>query len=175
MYKKKGKVGLFFFLVAMMSFCTIGLGWSGPLETFVNSQIDPETGFSNHSWLIFVIDFSMLMCSPCLESFLNFYHELSGWTKEGIIEGILVLDKLETDTAEKGLLFRIAEKKVRGFAIANNIRCPILIDSSAVFRDFADGRTALILFDRIQNHVRKYNLPLEPGQKKEILEALTHH
>ena len=159
----------------MMTLYIIGLGCKGPLEIFANSQTDPRTRLSNHSRLIFVIDFSMLMCPPCLESFLNFYHELSGWTKEGIIEGILVLDELEKDTAEKELLFRIAEKKVRGFAIANKIRFPILIDSSAVFRNFAEGRTALILFDRIRNRVRKYNLPLEPGQKREILEALTHH
>ena len=175
MYKKKGEVGLFFFFLAMMTLYIIGLGWQGPLETFANSQTDSETRLSSHSWLIFIMDFSILMCPPCLDSFLNFYHELAGWTEEGIIGGILVLDKLEKDTPEKDLLFRVAEKKVRGFAIANNIRCPILIDSSAVFGDFTDGRTALILFDRIRNRVRKYNLPLKSSQKREILEALIHH
>lgn len=161
----------------MMTLYIIGLGWQGPLEKFANSQTDSEIRLSSHSWLIFIMDFSILMCPPCLDSFLNFYHELAGWTEEGIVRGILVLDKLELekDTLEKELLFKVAEKKVRGFAIANNIRCPILIDSSALFRDFANGRTALILFDRIRNRVRKYNLPLRPGQKREILEALIHH
>lgn len=174
MYKKKAKTGIFFFLLIMIHIPLMGLGWQGLYERFAESQADAESRLSSHSWLIFVMDFSILMCTPCLDSFLNFYHEVSRCPKKEVVWGVLVLDEHGKDTAEMKLLFRVAEKKVRGFAKANNIRCPILIDSSAVFRDIAGGGTAIILFDHRRNCVRKYNFPLQPGQKGEIIETLTY-
>ena len=174
MYKKKDKAGIIFFLLIMMHIHLVGLGGQGLGERSAESQAEIESRPASHSCLIFVMDFSILMCPPCLECFLNFYRELSRCLKKEAVWGVLVLDEPEKGTKETKLLFRVAEKKVRGFVKANNIRCPILIDSSAVFRDFAGGGTTIILFDQRRSCVRKYNFPLKPGQKSEIIEALIY-
>jgi hypothetical protein len=171
---KKSKKGIFFFLLIMMHIHLAGLGGKELRERFWESNVDTESRLSGHSSLIFVMDFSILMCPPCLESFLNFYHDLSRCLKKEVVWGVLVLDEHGKDTEKIKLLFRVAEKKVRGFVKANNIRCPILIDSSAVFRNIAGGGTAIILFDQRRNCVRKYSFPLQPGQKSEIIKALVY-
>jgi hypothetical protein len=171
---KKRKTCIFFFLLIMIHIHPVGLGGQGLCERFAESQVDSEGRLPSHSWLVFVMDFNILMCNPCLDSFLKFYHEVSRCPKKGGVWGVMILDEIGKDSEEMKLLFRIAEKKVKGFAKANNIRCPILIDSSAVFRDIAGGGTAIILFDQRRNCVRKYSFPLQPGQKSEILEAIVY-
>ncbi len=161
-------------MLIMMHIHLVALGGKELRERFVESNVDTESRLSGHSCLIFVMNFNILMCTPCLESFLNFYHEVSKCSKRGGVWGVLVLDEPEKNTKEMKLLFRVAEKKVRGFAKANYIRCPILIDSSAVFRNIAGGGTTIILFDQRRNCVRKYSFPLQPGQKSEIIKALVY-
>jgi hypothetical protein len=117
------------------------------------------------------MDFSLLMCPACLQSFLDFYHQVQGLMEKGSARGILVLDELPHE--EKELSLSIARKKLRGFLRANNITFPFVVDPLSVFRDFCRDGPALILFDGRTEMVRKYSFPLKPSQKRAVIDALT--
>lgn len=123
--------------------------------------------------LLFIIDFGMLMCPSCLDFFLGFYQEFSGLIEDGMAWGILILDKPSEENDKMSLSITIAEKKLRGFRQANDITFPILIDPFAVFAGLTHEGTALVLFDRSSSIVRRYNFPLTPSEKKELLEVLS--
>ncbi|GAG37071.1 unnamed protein product, partial [marine sediment metagenome] len=68
---------------------------------------------------------------------------------------------------------RIAEKKLRGFVAANNIKFPILIDKFHVFNGLAEEGTVVMVFDWNRKMVKRYVFPLNKGQIEEIFKFLT--
>lgn len=136
--------------------------------TFIYPNSIPE-----QSCLVFVMDFSILMCPACLQSFLDFYHQVQDLMTRGSVWGILVLDDLPQEEEEKKSSLRIAQKKLRGFIQANNITFPVLVDPLSFFKDFTRQGPALIHFDGRTKIVRLYTFPLKPSQKRSIMESLT--
>lgn len=125
-------------------------------------------GLTSNKWLLFIIDFDSFMCLSCLDSFLEFYHQLPSSLEEGRIWGILVFGKPER-RAEQDHSFRIVEKKLRGFIQANQIKFPILIDRFKVFKNMGEEGTAVVIFDSENKTIKKYIFPLKPWQRKEIM------
>ena len=115
--------------------------------------------------LLFIIDFDSFLCLPCLDSFLKFCNGLPDYIIEGNVWGILVFDKPE----EKGdLLTRIAEKKLKGFISANDIKFPIIVDRFHIFDRLGQEGTVLIIFDNQGKSIRKYVFPLSQNKIDEI-------
>ena len=115
--------------------------------------------------LLFIIDLDSFLCLPCLDSFLNFCTNLPDSIIEGHVWGILVFDKSE----EKGdSLARIAEKKLKGFIRANDIKFPVIVDRFHLFNHLGEEGTVLILFNYDERLIKKYVFPLSRSQIKEI-------
>lgn len=172
---KKKKRACVLFLVGVVVGLFLGSAWGGGdvRGGFVFRRTLQGEDQAGRPLLLFIIDFGMLMCPSCLDSFLGFYQEFSGLIEEGMAWGILILDKPSEEKDGTSLSVTIAEKKLKGFRRANDIKFPILIDPFAVFAELAHEGTALVLFDRSRNIVRKYNFPLTPSEKKELLDVLS--
>jgi len=119
--------------------------------------------------LLFILDFRDFSCMACLDSFLMFYNKLPDRFRTSHSWGILVVKNSE---GEENRLFRIAEKKLKGFVKANHITFPILIDRGRVFGKWAEIGSCVLLFDRIGKMVHRYDFPLTGYQFEEIFEIL---
>ena len=118
--------------------------------------------------VLFIVKFDNLICSPCLNPFLDFYHLLPYPSRENMVWGIIVYDNPE-EKERREIYRRIVQKKSRGFFKANNITCPIVLDHSHGFKIFSKKRTVILLFEREERILKKYVFPLNEKQKKEIL------
>ncbi len=118
--------------------------------------------------LFFIIEFESFACLSCLDSFLEFYHQLPSSLEQASLWGILIVD-WSGQRAEQDHSFKIIEKKLRGFIKANQIQFPILIDRFQLFNGLGKEGISLILFDRKKRTIKKYVFPLRQIQKKEIV------
>jgi hypothetical protein len=85
-----------------------------------------------------------------------------------MVWGIIVYDNPE-EKERREVYRRIVEKKSRGFFKANNITCPLVLDHSHNFKIFSKKGAAILLFERENRILKKYDFPLNEKQKKEIL------
>lgn len=136
-------------------------GSGSVMERTVYSAISIE----KRKMLLFVIDFRDFSCSPCLDSFLGLYHNLSLPFRTIQAWGVLTVS-LEGGEEKRDI--QIAEKKLRGFVRANRIAFPIVVDKDQVFSGFADTGSCLLLLDDNQKVVLRYDFPLTGGQYEEI-------
>lgn len=143
-------------------------GWECMTGCKAIPQRKQECNLTSSKWFLFIIDFDSFMCLSCLDSFLEFYHQLPSSLEEGRIWGILVFDE-PARIAEQDHHFRIVEKKLRGFIKANQIKFPVLIDRFKAFKDLGEEGTAVVVFDGEKKTIKKYVFPLRQKQKKEIM------
>lgn len=175
MKKKSGAkyfVLLLFLMVVVVSFLiadAFGLGSliqakSHPLE-------NQKANFVQNKMLLFLIDFKSFMCLHCLDSFLDFYHLISPFFERGMIWAILVLEKTGKEEVKESSI-RIAQKKLRGFIKANNIKFPIIVDRFHVFNSIEEKGTSVFLFDREKKILKRYIFPLGQSQLREIIDYI---
>lgn len=131
-------------------------------------QNKPLEFFPPDKLVLFIVKYDNLICSPCLNSFLDFYQFLPYPSRENMVWGIIVYDNPE-EKERREVYRRIVEKKSRGFFKANNITCPIVLDHSHNFKIFSKKSAAILLFEREKRILKKYDFPLNEKQKKEIL------
>ena len=128
----------------------------------------PDQGLSPHPLVVFIIDFDSFMCLTCLESLLDFYHQLPGAGKGCGVWGVLVFDASLGN--QRGNTFtRIIEKKLKGFMQGNRLQFPVVIDRWHLFDGLGKAGSAVIVFDPVKRLVKKYDFPLRPGQVQEIM------
>ena len=111
------------------------------------------------------------MCSPCLNPFLDFYKLLPSPFRENRVWGVVVYEDSENKEG-KTHREKIVKKKLRGFLQANNIECPIVLDSFHSFKEFPRGGTTLLIFDQREKVVERYVFPLSQKQMERILNYL---
>ena len=141
-------------------------------DLFSNAKMDSYDSLENRKLLLFIIDFNDFMCLSCLDSFLDFYYCLPSDFQKNMSWGILVFNISEKE-GNNNISARIAEKKLRGFVAANNIKFPILIDKFHVFNGLAEEGTVVMVFDWSRKMVKRYVFPLNKGQIEEIFKFLT--
>ena len=141
-------------------------------DLFSNAKMDSYDSLENRKLLLFIIDFNDFMCLSCLDSFLDFYYCLPSDFQKHLSWGILVFNISEKE-GNNNISARIAEKKLRGFVTANNIKFPILIDKFHVFNGLAEEGTVVMVFDWSRKMVKRYVFPLNKGQIEEIFKFLT--
>ncbi len=121
--------------------------------------------------ILFVIKFDLFLCSPCLNPFFDFYRLLPSPFRESKVWGIIVCSETgikENVAAQR----RIADKKLRAFLRANDITCPVVIDYSGDFERFSKKKTNILLFDPAKKFFKKFELPLNQEQKREVLDFI---
>jgi len=121
--------------------------------------------------VLFIIHMDSLMCFPCLNPFLDFYKLIPSPFRENRLWGVVVYENPKKKE-EKVRREKIVKKKLRGFLKANNIECPIVLDSFHSFKEFSKGGTTLLVFDQRKKIVEKYVFPLKKKQIEEILNSL---
>jgi hypothetical protein len=136
-----------------------------------DTAIDSTTVAPNdeRQLLLFILDFRDFSCMACLDSFLGLYRILPFSFKTSKTWGILVVKNSE---GEENRLFRIAEKKLKGFVQANHITFPILVDRSRIFGEWAEKGSCVLLFDGVKKILCRYDFPLTDGQFEEIFANL---
>jgi hypothetical protein len=118
-----------------------------------------------HSKLMFIfLDYSAISCSLCLDSFLTLCNTLK--TEKG--ENIMVVGVIISEDSEDENRAKIIEKQLRGFAKANNIDFPLILDKSNIFKE-SHFEDSIILFDIVSKSVKKYKFPLDKKRLKEII------
>ena len=136
------------------------------LSFFDSTTVAPN---DERQLLLFILDFRDFSCMACLDSFLDLYRILPFSFKTSKTWGILVVKNSE---GEENRLFRIAEKKLKGFVQANHITFPILVDRGRVFGKWAEIGSCVLLFDRVGKMFHRYDFPLTGYQFEEIFEIL---
>lgn len=129
-----------------------------------------DVSYDGKPLLLFFLDFKDFSCMACLDSFLELYRLLPIDTKTSKAWGILAV---EHSDGEGNRLFRIAEKKLKGFVRANHITFPILVDRFRVFEELVEDGSGVFLFDGTAKTVRRYDFPLSGEQFEEIFLNLT--
>lgn len=138
----------------------------------VSAQSKEFSGvLESNKLVIFIIHFDSLMCFPCLNPFLDFYKLLPSPFRENRLWGVVIYEN--SKKKEKKIhREKIVKKKLRGFLQANNIECPIVLDSFQSFKEFSRGGTTLLIFDQKRKVVGKYVFPLSKKQMERILNYL---
>lgn len=118
--------------------------------------------------LLYVIEFRDILCSPCLDSFLDFCLSLPVGFQEENTWGIVLFDPgLQSTIGEK-----ILSKKVGGFKRANGLKFPIFIDALHIFESLRSQTSQLVFFNSSSLTVEKYAFPLKKEEKERILRAV---
>ena len=159
--EKKFRIHRYFSAVLIFLFFSC-LGNTTGLQNRLLEVLPPD------KLVLFIVKYDNLICSPCLNSFLDFYLCLPYPSRENMVWGIIVYDNPE-EKERREVYRRIVEKKSRGFFKANNITCPVVLDHSHGFKIFSKKGTAILLFERENRILKKYDFPLNEKQKKEIL------
>ena len=135
----------------------------------VSTQSNEYSGvLQSDKLVLFIIHIDSLMCFPCLNPFLDFYKLIPSPFRENRLWGVVIYENSEKN--EQNLhRKKIVKKKLRGFLQANNIECPIVLDSFQCFKEFSRGGTTLLIFDQKRKVVEKYVFPLSKKQKERIL------
>lgn len=135
------------------------------LTSRINSSLE------NEFLLLFIINFDDFMCMSCLDSFLSFCQVIPPRLLENKAWGILVQGNEDaTHTVEKTA--QIAEKKLRGFIAANNIKFPIVIDYNQVFHPLTVEGTALVIIHSERKKILRFNFPIKSSDAEKILGIL---
>jgi len=121
--------------------------------------------------MLFVIHMNSLMCFPCINPFLDFYNRIPSPLRENRVWVVVVYEDLKKKEGNNRHQ-KIIQKQFRGFLQANNIECPIVLDSHHNFKELSRGGTALLVFDKKKKSVKKYVFPLKKKQMQEILNSL---
>ncbi len=118
--------------------------------------------------IIYIIEYTDILCSPCGESFLDFCSSLPLEFQKENTWGIVVFEPgSQTNLGQK-----ILAKKVRGFMNGNQLHFPVFIDSSHIFKTLRTQATHLYLLDSTFLTVKKYVFPLTELHKNAILQAV---
>lgn len=118
--------------------------------------------------IVFIlIDFKSFQCHTCLESFLEFNHDLK--LKKTYLHGSLLLAFLTSDSIsdEENKVLR---KQVKGFREANDIPYPIMIDTINIFDGPRNDFTGIIIVDNVQKLQKRWTFPLTIAEKKEFFD-----
>lgn len=127
-----------------------------------------EASSQSEKLILFVTSLEKLMCFPCLNPFLDFYKLLPSPFREDRVWGVVVYENSKIN--EERLLYeKIVQKKLRGFLIANDINCPVVLDSFHSFKELFEEGTTILVFDKSRKVVEKYVFPLSKKQIEEIL------
>ncbi len=123
--------------------------------------------FSERRYIL-IVDLNVLNCPLCVQSLTEFISVVNAFKLENDILGVLVFSRRENDSNSETQM-KIAEKKLRGFIIGNDVQFPFFLDRSGVFNVLNPDATALlILFDREESEIKKYTFPLTSAQIQEI-------
>ncbi len=136
------------------------------LSLFDSKAVAPK---DDRQLLLFILDFRDFSCMACLDSFLGLYRILPFSFKTSKTWGILVVKNSE---GEENRLFKIAEKKLKGFVQANHITFPILVDRARIFGEWAEKGSCVLLIDGAKKILCRYDFPLTGYQFEEIFEIL---
>lgn len=140
---------------------------------FTRFGMDVRAGRQNHSpeiRLILLIDVSSLSCFLCLISLTEFVGVIQSNKLEDFVLGVMIMDE-NKEEADVERHRKIAEKRLKGFIIGNNIQFPFLLDEEGVFRPLSqDSSATLIVFDSRKNTVVKYEFPLSKAQLTAIFQ-----
>jgi len=134
---------------------------------FTRFGMDVRAGRQNHApdiKLLLIMDTSFLSCSLCLKSLTEFVGVIQANKLEDSVLGVMIMDE-NKEEADVERHRKIAEKRLKGFIIGNNIQFPFLLDEEGVFRPLnQDASATLIVFDSRKNTVVKYEFPLSKAQ-----------
>jgi len=162
---------------AWLALCLFCL-WPVPAGLFTGcSSPNPEdaarpSAYSRNRTICWVLfDFDSLFCSPCLAPLLEFCRSLPVPVQEERVRGILVYGA-RPDKAQDGLYARILQKKMHGFAKANSLQFPVVLDGFHVFNSLVKSSVRAVLFDDVKQIVKAYVFPLQPGERDEIMQLL---
>ena len=140
---------------------------------FTRFGMDVRAGRQNHSpeiRLILLIDVSSLSCFLCLISLTEFVGVIQSNKLEDFVLGVMIMDE-NKEEADVERHRKIAEKRLKGFIIGNNIQFPFLLDEEGDFRPLSqDSSATLIVFDSRKNTVVKYEFPLSKAQLTAIFQ-----
>jgi len=140
---------------------------------FTRFGMDVRAGRQNHSpeiKLLLLIDTSFLSCSLCLKSLTEFIGIIRANKLEDSVLGVMIMDENNEETDVERYR-KIAEKRLKGFIIGNNIQFPFLLDEEGVFRPLnQDASATLIVFDSRKNTVVKYEFSLSKAQLTAIFQ-----
>lgn len=114
------------------------------------------------------MNLSALTCPLCAQSLTEFIGMVNALKFEYSVLGILVFNQRESEPdSEKRM--KIAEKRLRGFVIGNDIQFPFFLDRGGVFDSLNPDATAvLIVLDGEESVVKKYAFPLTRAQMEEL-------
>ena len=128
-----------------------------------NSQTIPS-----EKRFILIVNLSVLNCPFCVQSLTEFIGTINAFKLESAVLGVLVFSQRENGLRPETQV-KIAEKRLRGFILGNEIQFPFFLDRRGVFDSMnPDGTAALILFDRNESVVKRYTFPLTSAQIKEV-------
>lgn len=162
---------------AWLALCLFCL-WPVPASLFTGcsspspediARLSASSGNRTVCWILF--DFDSLFCSPCLAPLLEFCRSLPVPIQEEKVRGILVYGA-RPDRGQDGLYARIVQKKMHGFAKANSLQFPIVLDGLHVFNSLVKSSVQALLFDDVKQTVKAYGFPLKPGERDEIMQLL---
>ena len=111
-------------------------------------------------FLLLIIDFNDFMCPTCLDSLLDFCRGLPVSFRKRCIQGVVIAD--EYRKKESGDSFeKIMEKKIKGFAKANHIEFPILLDRNQIFGPLIKKEgTSVFIFNAETHAITRHVFPL---------------
>jgi hypothetical protein len=147
----------------MVSIVSIGLFfiYGGMIHKNIGSVLSERK-------LILVMDLNVLNCPLCVQSLTEFTGLISAFKLENDVLGILVLSRRENDSNSETQM-KIAEKKLRGFILGNDVQFPFFLDRGGIFNALNPDSTAtLILFDREESEIKEYIFPLTSAQIQKI-------
>lgn len=114
--------------------------------------------------LLFLMDMSFLSCSLCLQSLTEFVGVIHEYGLEDSVFGIMIMDEVQ-DGADVERNRKIAEKRLKGFVVGNNIPFSFFLDEQGVFRSLNQNASAtLIVLDSREKTVARYAFPLTRAQ-----------
>jgi len=122
---------------------------------------------NSQKFILLILDDQSFFCPLCREIFLNFCEALHASGHDEFTLGLLV-PQVSDDDEDKERTEKIIEKQMKGLIVGCNIRIPFLYDRSHIFKGMELDGATVILFDRVRNLLKKYTLPLTPGQKEEF-------
>lgn len=142
------------------------------ISPFLNcSGIQSADASRPQIFLVFILDFNDFSCFFCLDSFLWFYESVPFRLHQANSLGLVVFTDLEQEEKTDSS-FKIVDKKLRGFLQANHITTPFFIDRFGAFQGLAKEGTAVVLINRGEKSLKKFNFPLDRVRKEEVFEAL---
>jgi hypothetical protein len=131
----------------------------------IHENIQPV--FSEKRFIL-IVDLSVLNCPLCVQSFTEFIGVVNAFKLENDVLGVLVFSRRENGSNPETQM-KIAEKKLRGFVIGNDVQFPFFLDRSGVFKALnPDAAAILILFDREESEIKKFTFPLTSAQIEEL-------